>query len=106
MTITNPLTAAQKTRWLAALRSGEWRQGRARLERDGAYCCMGVLAKLLGRLDQHGRYLGLNAALLSANGRREVLPVETQNSLARMNDSGISFAHIADWIEANVEVNG
>lgn len=35
-----------KTKWVAALRSGEYEQGRSYLNRDGKYCCLGVLCEL------------------------------------------------------------
>lgn len=38
-----------KARWLAALRSGDYKQGPYRLETDdGRFCCLGVLCKVLG----------------------------------------------------------
>lgn len=35
-----------KAQWTAALRSGEYKQGRAVLARDGKFCCLGVLCDL------------------------------------------------------------
>lgn len=35
-----------KAKWVAALRSGEYKQGRAYLRFDGAHCCLGVLCEL------------------------------------------------------------
>lgn len=35
-----------KNKWLAALRSGEFKQGHGRLEDVGTFCCLGVLFKL------------------------------------------------------------
>lgn len=35
-----------KKRWLEALRSGEYEQGREALCSDGKYCCLGVLSDL------------------------------------------------------------
>jgi hypothetical protein len=96
-----------KTRWLAALRSGEYRQGRGRL-RDGdgdvyAYCCLGVLADLI---DSEG----WDGCDNSWKGRMSYLPEslaagliqpETE-ALAVLNDSGASFAAIADVIEKDL----
>ena len=39
----NPGIRAQ---WTAALRSGEYQQGRAALHADGMFCCLGVLCDL------------------------------------------------------------
>lgn len=36
-------------KWVAALRSGEFTQGKMILNRDGAYCCLGVLCELAAR---------------------------------------------------------
>lgn len=35
-----------KDRWIAALRSGEYEQGRGYLKSDGKFCCLGVLCDL------------------------------------------------------------
>ena len=35
-----------KAAWVAALRSGEYEQGREYLSRDGKFCCLGVLCDL------------------------------------------------------------
>lgn len=38
-----------KARWVAALRSGEFEQGKDYLCEDGKYCCLGVLSELAVR---------------------------------------------------------
>jgi hypothetical protein len=35
-----------KEKWVAALRSGKYKQARGALCKDGAYCCLGVLCDL------------------------------------------------------------
>lgn len=35
-----------KARWVAALRSGEYKQGKNALQRDGKFCCLGVLCEI------------------------------------------------------------
>jgi hypothetical protein len=35
-----------KAQWVAALRSGRYEQTQGRLQRDGSFCCMGVLCEL------------------------------------------------------------
>jgi hypothetical protein len=42
-----PFTELQ-TKWIEALESGEYRQGRSYLVRKGAYCCLGVLCEIAG----------------------------------------------------------
>lgn len=39
---------ANRKKWVAALRSGEYAQCRGFLESDGSFCCLGVLSKLAG----------------------------------------------------------
>lgn len=35
-----------KEKWVAALRSGDYQQGTQKLNKDGKYCCLGVLCEL------------------------------------------------------------
>jgi len=48
----NPLSENQKTivrRWIAALRSGDYEQGRGSLRKNNAFCCLGVLCDVLSK---------------------------------------------------------
>jgi hypothetical protein len=45
-TETKKMNPEIKERWIAALESGEYPQGRGLLVRDGNYCCLGVLTDL------------------------------------------------------------
>ena len=104
-----------KAKWLAALRSGEYTQGRGQLslEVEGVmhHCCLGVLCRLQGRLVKIGS-LAYDGTLVSASS----LVLSTDNpvnflmhfrarmdgaerTLADLNDRGASFAEIADIIE-------
>jgi hypothetical protein len=104
------LTEPQK-KWLAALRSGEFEQGKRRLRtHDGShYCCLGVACQI----SELGSYTDC-AYIVNKDPRPYELPKEVQTwlglktpngafgvdqSLAKMNDDGISFSHIADYIE-------
>jgi hypothetical protein len=44
------MDAALKAKWIAALRSGEFKQGYTMLhnQKDDTYCCLGVLCKVAG----------------------------------------------------------
>jgi hypothetical protein len=97
-----------KKEWLAALRSGEYRQGQQvlRQKKRGTYryCCLGVLADIA---DPHGwqknnehrhRRERLNYTLQ----KRADLSVADENCLIDMNDSGKRFTTIAKWIEENL----
>lgn len=106
-----------KAKWLEALRSGEYKQGRFQLcTREGEgegflgkvaevdlFCCLGVLNEILnlGCSDDEARLW-----ITNKDGSREQLPIldnNIQEYLIHMNDyKGMSFAQIADWIEENL----
>lgn len=121
---TNQLTDTDKEAWIAALLSGNYEQGRNRLCAKGKYCCLGVLAEVNGVPSEvngwgHREYyfnngpsqtgvLGFNWAnekgFASGEGAfvidfelfgREFHQV---NSLANLNDDGLTFSQIADVI--------
>ena len=105
--------------WIKALRSGEYKQGSNALktQHDGElvrYCCLGVLAKILGakfvksrkRLSTNATYWHLGKET-KGNGLLPPTYVdldrETQDDLACMNDGdNKTFNQIADWIEEHV----
>lgn len=112
----SPLKPELKQQWLYALRSGAFSQTTAYLCRDGeSFCCLGVLAVIDGKppealeektiLDDVGL-----AKLLQPNttpwgmvrDKYGFQDVSLQQILAAKNDTGKSFAQIADWIEANL----
>jgi hypothetical protein len=87
-------------RWVAALRSGDYRQGRGRLKRTRnggtkvSYCCLGVLREL------HDIPKVTYDQMLSYKVFKELFPGLDQQKLAMMNDSpGSSFETIANYIE-------
>lgn len=108
----------QKT-WIAALRSGKYKQGKAKLctiDADGnkCYCCLGVANdvlelgilqtsaylynayKELGLKDYDGEFININMLHPSRAG--------FVSSLAELNDSlNYTFEQIADYIEQNPE---
>jgi hypothetical protein len=93
-----------KTTWVSALRSGEYKQTKAVLIRDEddgsqSFCCLGVLHQVCGIKRQDpadAELLDYTAAEAIGLNRRE------QNELSSMNDTGRSFAEIADHIEVNL----
>ena len=114
-----------KTAWLAALRSGEYAQTKQRLRRegpDGGFCCLGVLTDLFieaGASDgpgwemspsQYGVYRFCHTCVSLSDPVRQWADMEydirsDENivyTLANMNDSGSTFAQIADYIEENL----
>lgn len=97
------MNARIKQLWLAALRSGEYRQTTRQLKREAGFCCLGVLCDLhskdMGDTWFGSEYLGksryppeivLSWAELSQQG---------ENLLAWNNDHGATFEEIADIIE-------
>jgi hypothetical protein len=102
----NKLPVEFKAKWIAALRSGEYKQGEGELHnphRD-TYCCLGVAGRIAGVSAEDLRRDGflkkemsnsIPYCLVNDNG--------TVSRLIAMNDSeGKSFSEIADYIESNL----
>lgn len=112
-----------KARWVAALRSGEYKQGRGDLRREsGEFCCLGVLCDLFDPdawthgvvANHHGAYGTPGDKVLQWSGLYDSNPSVTiggvKAALANHND-GIerervviarTFLEIADAIEAQL----
>ena len=106
-----PLTKAMKKKWLEALRSGEYEQGKELLKESfhgsTTYCCLGVLREV-APLKETAHLLNAlnNTDRMGADGCSEIyyrLSSDVQEELAGMNDSGETFLFIANYIEKNVE---
>lgn len=92
----------QKEVWIAALRSGQYQQGKGVLKSfDGRYCCLGVAAEVCGIESTSPGYIKQAAPELPFTDFA-FLPHEIQAHLADMNDTGKPFAEIADYIEQHV----
>lgn len=98
-----------KDQWCAALRSGDYKQGKGFLYRpeNHSFCCLGVLADLHGKLDGSGTFVGAkpdSAQILPTSWLRELgLPHAAACDLMVLNDENrATFAEIATWIERNV----
>lgn len=109
-------------RWIKALRSGRYKQGRMYLRTGNEeHCCLGVACRVLRipseRLTEHGHYsFGEQAATLTApkevveklqlyshEGELVQRALKGHSKLTAANDIGRSFEVIADWIEANAD---
>lgn len=109
-----------KSRWVAALRSGKYKQTQRMLERQDnqgfilGNCCLGVLCREMkivptsttsctGRIVLFNGEVGvLNDHLLKKAG----LSPDQQGFLAYLNDEHAkSFSEIADYIEHNIAVS-
>lgn len=103
-------------KWLAALESGEWKQGRGKLrsDDDNRFCCLGVgadVAKLEWVKTAHGHFAVLGEigqapqTLQDWLGLRDSLgsAVGLDICLTEMNDNGKSFKKIAKFVRGNAE---
>lgn len=115
-----------KKEWIAALRSGDYKQGTGFLHTydiffkiDNEFCCLGVLCELAvqhgiiskGRNTASGKVLyGSNDTVLpirvrewaNLNSRTPSVPSESninEVALAELNDNNSSFDELADLIE-------
>lgn len=88
-----------KNKWVAALRSGRYKQGTEKLhnEDDNSFCCLGV-ARSIGLCKRTKSY-----ACNNENVSQNFLPQDIQVHLVDFNDSKKwSFKKIANWIEKNL----
>ncbi len=110
-----------KRKWVDALRSGEYKQGKGQLRKGDKFCCLGVLC------DLHAKETGHRWSVVPQNseakfirsyldsdcypddrvaewaGLKETDPVIKGHSLATYNDgTNSSFFEIADLIEKNL----
>jgi len=115
-----------KVKWTAALRSGDFEQGRQLLRNQAnEYCCLGVLAEINGVESVYvpynpkgcvdpvpgirGRYRylfgnGINGASVSTvpDGYCGLTENEIGALVALNDEKRASFEDIADWIEGNL----
>lgn len=120
-----------KQKWLKALRSGEYKQGAGGLKRihssnnpsgknTFSYCCLGVLSEICGieneavKLDTGTLFSGIYYFKYPMNCKRLTnmppaiwlksvgISDYVGDELAEMNDDGMPFIKIADWIEENL----
>ena len=113
-------------KWVEALRSGEYKQTQNKLHDKDGYCCLGVLCEVMGLesckagVDYFAYYMpntgqidaswipeddlsafGLNREVLYRypDDPTDVVDRKVDSVLMEMNDSGKTFAEIADYIE-------
>ena len=115
-----------KTKWVAALRSGDYKQGTDYLKKDDCYCCLGVLCeiskletgfgidenKIENKMKNNtGNEIDGNKTI--ANTIQDWAGLKCKSggfvliggeiiSLAQHNDKGRTFLEIADAIEAQL----
>ena len=97
------MDAQLKAKWVAALRSGQFTQGRDYLYNPskGSYCCLGVLCAINGISED-----AISSQMTTDISRwldSDLLSKEQRDHLGnKMNDAGVPFAEIADYIEKNL----
>jgi len=93
-------------KWIAALRSGEYKQGMGALHdtSNDSYCCLGVLCKVMDSpIEQGQSFLSLEAQK-QADMRTGHGDFHGSTSLVNLNDGGeASFDDIANIIEKEWE---
>ncbi len=116
-------------KWVTALRSGKYSQGRGMLRKEDTFCCLGVACDLYARETGAGlwkatnTYMVRSSFVLGEERANEYLPPAVQewlglatgqgeydgnieplsHSLSHRNDDGASFGEIADIIESQPE---
>ena len=108
------MTPELKSKWVEALRSGRYAQGKLRMRtrsvpgvRD-TYCCLGVLCDVAGKKWDWGGYKyeceGTNSSLTGAMQYDLGIGEQEQDLLINLNDAwSATFDDIADYIEGKVE---
>ena len=104
----------QQTKWIEALESGNFQQGRAALNKQGAFCCLGIACEIfkdeLGlsyrETDSLGFYDDCSgfppervAEHLGLYNRYGGNCAKNQPSLAERNDQGATFKEIAEILK-------
>ena len=108
-----------KERWITALRSGDYVQSQGCLQDKYGWCCLGVLCNIVdgtkwiepdeGGLEERDYDFGNEVVLedmpplewLENHG----LPHGLAKELAGLNDDGVPFVKIAEYIKENVNEN-
>lgn len=106
-----------QTRWVEALESGYYAQGKCALNDNGRFCCLGVACEIFktdetpietsasgitlydGQGGNAPDYVMDKLGLYDRRGKLQGKP----ETLARINDSGASFISIAEIIRKNPE---
>lgn len=104
------MDATLKTKWLEALRSGKYEQGRCLLRSsDDKFCCLGVLCDVadVQWSPGAGKFYAMGGELKAAylpDSFKESFGINDSEEriLTQSNDDGSSFADIANYIEANL----
>lgn len=106
------MTKELRDKWVAALRSGRYKQGKYRLrDREGGFCPLGVLLDVsglgewIGGVDGPYSYKPHNGEYPFLHHVPEnLIPLKKQRVIIRGNDfNQVSFHEVARWVQENVE---
>lgn len=99
-----------QSKWVEALESGRYKQGRFSLRTDNKYCALGVACDVSGIADWEstgsGRYAYLGAPICLPPLVEEWLGLrgaDVYSMIATMNDIDMTFDDIADYIRLSHE---
>lgn len=104
-----------KAKWVAALRSGNYKQGHTQLRRGNCFCALGVLCDVIdpnawnkdniqaGRIVEWMKDGCISrVSMHSVHAVNAGLNSKKANDIAHMNDHcGKNFSTIADYVEKN-----
>jgi hypothetical protein len=103
-----------KQRWVDALRSGQYKQGKGFLHRGNKFCCLGVLCDTVDAsrwtyVKSHDawaygeEYPSVATTEINFDILQEImLDLQLHNYLIKLNDWGHSFEEIATYIETHL----
>lgn len=94
-----------KTKWIEALRSGKYYQGKGRLKDSfDRYCCLGVLCDVSNiQINKSGLDCIVDDVACGYRPIKKILGEVKVINLYKMNDlENMTFDEIADYIEENL----
>lgn len=97
-------------KWVAALRSGKYKQGYGCLREGGRFCCLGVACDIFDSDEWQSANFFMDEDLILPTAVRDWLGLQdvegthgSGDTLTYINDSGKNFSEIADIIESEPE---
>lgn len=89
-------------KWVATLRSGDYKQGKRYLRFNDKFCCLGVACDIIDKTKWYAYGNIYNYGIFTSvldDDTVKYIGLDDQNYLIAMNDSGKTFDEIADYIE-------
>jgi len=100
------MDAELKAKWVKALRSGEYKQGFSSFEKEGRFCCLGVLCKIMNEPTQEPATGLNNWDVVHEHLGRDYGVVDElwhrNDGVYSFGGKRHSFSEIADYIEENL----